>query len=320
MPRITNKYNLPAPLVKAVLATRHESDDDPNSIRVSSVIQPVQIRALMRRHDNEIEEDAADRIFSLMGTLLHDVLEKSAQDFDHCTTEQALTIGVLGWQVTGHYDLTEFTLDGIMLTDWKLTSIYSLKEDEPVKPEWEAQVNCYAELLRRAGRGVHMAQIVAIGRDWSKSRATREKDYPQKQVLIKPVTLWPSEKVNSYLHARVALHQKADREGIWPECNDEERWARPTKWAIMKKGNKKATKLCDDEEQARRWIRNEIADSQAHLYSLEHRPGESVRCASGYCPVSEFCPQWAKLKPSLSNQLEGSIKIASESKLGLIPY
>ncbi|HEU4509047.1 MAG TPA: hypothetical protein VFR78_12450 [Pyrinomonadaceae bacterium] len=315
--KITNKYNLPAPLVKAVTATRHESDDDPNSIRVSGVIQPVQLRALMKRHDDEIEEDAADRIFSLMGTLLHDILEKNAKDFDHCTTEEALTTEVLGWKITGHYDLSEFTLDGELLTDWKLTSVYAMK-DKNLKPEWDAQVNIYAELQRLTGKTVSRAQIVAIGRDWSKSKASREADYPQRQVIIKPVTLWPSDKVNDYLRERVAMHQRADREGVWPECTEEERWARPAKWAIMKKGNKKATKLCYDDAEAQRWLDNNIADSHLHLYSVEHRPGESVRCES-YCPVSEFCPQWAKLKPSLTKQLEDSIKIASEP-LGLIPY
>jgi hypothetical protein len=316
--RITNKYSLPAPLVNAVTATRHEPDDDPNSIRVSGIIQPVQLRALMKRHEDQLEEDAADRIFSLMGTLLHDVLEKSAQSFDHCTTEEALSTEILGWKVTGHYDLTEFILDGEWLTDWKLTSVYAMK-DKDLKSEWDAQVNIYAHLLRLSGKIVSKAQIVAIGRDWSRSRASRESDYPQRQVIVKPVPLWSSEAVNAYLHERVALHQRADREGVWPECTEEERWARPAKWAIMKKGNKKATKLCDDQSEANRWINNNIADSHAHLYQLEHRPGSSTRCES-YCPVSEHCEQWAKLKPSLSNQLEESIKIASDSKLGLIPY
>lgn len=316
--RISNKYNLPAPLVKAVMATRHESDDDPDSIRVSGVIQPVQLRALMKRHDHEIEEDAADRIFSLMGTLLHDVLEKSARDFDDCTTEEALTTEILGWKLTGHYDLTEFTLDGELLTDWKLTSVYAMK-DKNLKPEWDAQVNIYAELLRLSGKTVSKGQIVVIGRDWSKSRASREADYPQRQVIVKPVTLWSSETVQAYLIERIALHQKADREGVWPECSPEERWAKPEKYAIMKKGNKKATKLCDDEPQANRWIENNIADGHVRQYYVEHRPGESTRCES-YCPVAQFCPQWAQLKPSLTKQLEQSIEIASEPKLGLIPY
>ncbi len=308
--RITNRLGLPAPLVNAVTATRHESDDDPNSIRVSAVIQPVQIRALMKRHEHEIEEDASDRIFSLMGTLLHDVLEKSAQDLDHCTTEEALSTEVLGWKVTGHYDLTEFILDGQVLTDWKFTSVYAMK-DKDLKPEWDAQVNIYAQLLRLSGKTVSKAQIVAIGRDWSKSRAARESDYPQRQVIVKPVPLWSSEAVNCYLQERIALHQRADREGIWPECSDEERWARPAKWAIMKKGNKKATKLCDSEQDAKGWIEQILGGKS--LYSIDYRPGESIRCQS-YCVVSQFCGQVKKLQPSLSDTLEASIKVAQTQK------
>lgn len=318
--RITNKYNLPAPLVKAVSLTHHKSDDDPNSIRVSQVIMPVQIRALLKRHEDEIEEDAADRIFSLLGTLLHDNLEQNAKDLLNCTTEEALSTEILGWKVTGHYDLAEaeLTLEGETLTDWKLTSIYAMK-DKDLKPEWDAQVNIYAELIRLAGKTVSKAQIVAIGRDWSKRRAERESDYPQRQVIIKPVALWSSETVHTFLETRVALHQKADRENLWPACTPDERWARPDIWAIYKKGNKRATKLCYSESEAARWLDNNIANDHLHYYHVEHRPGESIRCES-YCPVSKFCGQWAKLKPSLSNQLADSIKIVSESKLGLIPY
>jgi hypothetical protein len=292
------------------MATRHESDDNPDSIRVSGVIQPVQLRALMKRHDDQIEEDAADRIFSLMGNLLHDVLEKSAKGLDDCTTEEALTTEILGWKITGHYDLTEFTLDGELLTDWKLTSVYAMK-DKDLKPEWDAQVNIYAELLRLSGKTVSKAQIVAIGRDWSKSRAARESDYPQRQVIIKPVALWSSETVHAYLTDRVGLHQRADREGVWPECSDEERWARPAKWAIMKKGNKKATKLCDSEKDALGWLDQILGGKNS--YSIDFRPGESIRCQS-YCPVSQFCPQWAKLNSNLSDTLKQSIQVAQNQK------
>lgn len=264
----------------------------------------------MKLHDSQIEEDAADRIFSLMGTLLHDVLEKSAKSFDHCTTEEALTTEILGWKVTGHYDLTEFVLDGELLTDWKFTSVYAMKDKE-LKPEWDAQVNIYAELLRLSGKIVSKAQVVAIGRDWSRSRAARESDYPQRQVIIKPVLLWSSEKVNAYLHERIALHQQADREGVWPECTEEERWARPAKWAIMKKGNKKATKLCDSEQDAKGWL-DQILGGK-NMYSIDYRPGESIRCQS-YCPVAQFCQQAKKLNPTLSDTLKESIQVAQKQK------
>lgn len=308
--KITNRYNLPAPLVKAVSLTRHELDNDPNAIRVSEVIMPVQLRALLRRHEEEIEEDAADRIFSLLGTLLHDRLEQNAKDLVDCTTEEALSTEVLGWKVTGHYDLSEFTLDGELLTDWKLTSIYAM-QDKTLKFEWEAQVNIYAELIRLAGKQVSKAQIVAIGRDWSKRRAERESDYPQRQVICRPVYLWTSQQVRTYLERRIALHQAAQREGTWPECTPEERWATPEIWAVMKKGNKRAVKLHYDAGSADTHIEKATKD-KAKLF-IEYRPGESVRCKS-YCPVSRFCQQAKLLHPTLSDSLEQSIQVAQERK------
>lgn len=313
--KITNNTGLPEPLVKAVDAPPRTYP--PNTVSVTTLTRPAQIQGLTKLHYDDITEDAADRMWALLGTLLHDILERHARDLQDTIAEQRLELQIDDWTITGQYDLSELILEGETLTDWKLTSIYSLK-DNYAKPEWEAQLNCYAALLKHHGRNVTKAQIIAIGRDWSKMRAKREPDYPQKGVVIKPIPLWEPDKVYAYIRHRLMLHKDA-QEGIWPDCTPEERWERPAKWAIMKKGNKKATKLCDDELEAKRWINNNIADSHAHLHSIQHRPGQSIRCES-YCPVSQFCSQWAKLKPSLSNQLEESIKIASDSKLGLIPY
>lgn len=312
--KLTNRLGLPAPLVKAV--SRPRPQYGPKTVSVTTLIRPAQITGLEHLHDDSISEDAADRLWALMGTLLHDVLEGHAQGLENTIAEQRLEMQLAGWTITGKYDLSEFILDNEDLSDWKFTSIYALKEKEPVKSEWVAQLNGYAELLRQQGRKVSSAQIVAIGRDWSKRRAEREHDYPQKAVLIKPVELWPSEQVISYLTERINLYEAA-LNGDWPKCSEEERWARPDQYAVMKKGNKKATKLCDDKAQAERWIDNNVADSHVRHYYIEPRPGESIRCAS-YCSVSQFCPQWAKLKPSLTKQLEKSIEIASEP-LGLIP-
>lgn len=314
--RITNYTGLPEPLVKAVDVPQRVYP--PNTVSVTTLTRPAQIQGLTKLHYDKITEDASDRMWALLGTLLHDVLERHAKGLEDTIAEQRLELQIDDWTITGQYDLSELILEGEELTDWKLTSIFSLNEKEPVKPEWEAQLNCYAALLKHHGRNVTKLQIVAIGRDWSKMRAKREPDYPQKGVVIKPVPLWEPNKVYAYIKHRLMLHKDAQA-GIWPDCTAEERWERPAKWAIMKKGNKKATKLCDDELETKRWLNNNIADSHLHLYSTEQRLGQSIRCES-YCPVSQFCPQWAKLKPALTKQLEDSIKIASETKLGLIPY
>lgn len=210
--RITNNLGLPAPLVKAV--TRPPRPSVPNRIGVTELTQPPQLRALVKCYENELSEDASDRLWALLGTLLHDVLLAHAEGLENTIAEQKLEVEIDGWTVVGKYDLSEIIVEGELLTDWKLTSIYSLKLDEPVKPEWEAQINCYAYLLREHGRTVSRAQIVAIGRDWNKSRASRESSYPQKAITVKPVTLWPHETTLEYIKRRVALHREAEN-GTW---------------------------------------------------------------------------------------------------------
>lgn len=284
--RITNVNNLPAPLVQAV--SRHPREQKPNRISVSELIQPPQIRALTLRHEPELSEDAGDRIWALLGTLLHHALEKSAIGLKNLTTEEELTAEILGWTVIGHYDLSEMVLDGELLTDYKLTSVWAVKEG--VKPEWEAQLNIYAQLIRHAGRRVDQLQIVAIGRDWSKNKAKFDSTYPQQQVKVIAVPLWTEAETLNFITERVRLHQEAEK-GAWPECTPEERWARPTQWALMKKTQKKAVKLHDTKEAAYEHLLSMIPGA----YEVVERPGASVRCES-YCSVSGVCQQFARMK------------------------
>lgn len=280
--KITNNNSLPEPLVRAV--TRHPRESKPDRISVTELIQPPQIRALSRIYDSELSEDASDRLWALLGTLLHSALEQNARGLKNLISEGELLTEVLSWSVVGHYDLSEMLLDGELLTDYKLTSVWAVREG--VKKEWEAQLNLYSELLRRSARPVSALQLVAIGRDWSLQKARFDHQYPQQQVQVFPVRLWTPEEATTYLENRVRLHQYAAWYDKWPECSEEERWARPTQWALMKKGQKRAVKLYDSLAGAER--------NRGALHYIQERPGESVRCAS-YCHVSKHCEQWAKL-------------------------
>jgi len=63
--RILNKYNLPEPLVKAVTW-----DNKPRKgFSVTDLIQPPRITQLTRRHFDEIEVDASERIWVLLGSV-----------------------------------------------------------------------------------------------------------------------------------------------------------------------------------------------------------------------------------------------------------
>lgn len=280
---ITNNLNLPEPLVRAV--SRHPRKHDPNSISVSELILPPQIRALSVTHDAELSEDAGDRIWAMLGTLMHHALEKNAKGLSNVMAEQELKTTVLDWELIGHYDLSEMVLDGEILTDYKLTSVWAVKDG--IKREWEEQLNVYAQLIRLAGRRVDQLQIVAIGRDWSKSKAKFDSTYPQQQVKVFSVPLWTQEQAVGFIEDRVTLHQEAAN-GTWPDCTEEERWARPTVWAVQKQGQKKAVKLYESKKLADLHVKDAVA-----LYVVE-RPGENVRC-NAYCSVSNVCPQKARM-------------------------
>lgn len=282
--QITNANRLPEPLVRAV--SRHSHAPRPESISVTGLVQPPQLRALSIKHDAELSEDAADRIWSLMGTLLHAALEKHAQGLKNFITEEELKTEVLGWEVIGHYDASEMLLDGELLTDYKLTSVWAVKDG--IKPEWEQQLNCYAELIRRAGRDVRQLQIIAIGRDWSKSKAKYDSTYPQQQVKVLEVPLWTAGRASEFIEGRVSLHQKA-AQGVWDDCTEDERWVKDKKWAVMKRGGKRAVRLYDEETPAQLH-----ATTDPSLY-VQFRVGEQVRCDS-YCSAAPVCPQLKRIK------------------------
>lgn len=233
MPIYTNQHNLPEPLANAVKREYYVRE---GHISVTGLIQPPQKALLEQQHDAEIVIDVADEVYALLGSSVHSVLERA--EADNALQEERLSMDIDGWMVTGKPDLLE--ADGT-LSDYKVCSVFSFLLGD--KPEWETQLNCYAALYRHAGFAVKRLQIVAILRDWRRSRIPDD-DYPAAPALAVDIPLWPYEKTYRYLQERVLLHKKARMVGEFPECTPEERWERPDTWAVKKEGNKKALKVC----------------------------------------------------------------------------
>jgi hypothetical protein len=277
---LTNRYNLPAPLVNAVrndTYSRGRSD-----ISVTQLIQPPQIRYLSK--GMELEEDVSDFIWRLLGQAVHTILERACDGKD--IAEQRVYSNVRGWVVSGQFDLHE---EDFTLNDYKITSVYA----RDGKMEWVNQLNLLRALCVRNGKRVDKLQIVAIFRDWRKKEALSA-DYPQSQVAVIPVEMWPLEKAEAYLDERVRLHQLE----IPPPCTDEERWKRPTKWALMKKNRKRAVKLFDSKPVFVTLDKDQF---------WEIRPGGYARCEA-YCSVSRLCPQWKAYEESQRSDEDGITK------------
>ena len=270
--KLTNKLNLPQPIVDAVANDGYSKGDA--DISVTELLLPPMLRALQVKHEADISEDVSDRIFSLLGQTVHGILERSEQTG---IAERRLSIKVLGWIISGGMD--RFVAKDGLLQDYKLTTIYKTKGNN-LPEEWVKQLNVYAEMLRQNGDKVEKLEIVAIYRDWSKSAAEREHDYPQRQVEVLSVPLIGSEEVLAFIKERVELHRAASNGNYLP-CTKEERWAKDDCWALKAEGRKTAIKLYYDEEEV-----NLVKLMKGQYW--EKRDGVSTRCES-YCPVRNFC-------------------------------
>jgi hypothetical protein len=273
--RITNHANLPDAIVQAVKNDPYPLQDT-GDISVTRLIDAPQIRVLRERHRDEIEEDAADRIWSLLGQVAHGILERAETV---AMTEQRLFANVAGWRVSGQFDRLAVLPDGT-LQDYKVTSVWAVING--VKADWLHQLNCLRWLAEQNGHPVRRLQIVAILRDWSRGKALGDANYPQRQVKVLDVPVWTLQEAGDYIRERVRLHQAAD-DGLVPECSPEERWERPTTYAVMRRGRKSALRVFDRLADAR-----DLANEPDR--HIEVRPGRAVRCEE-YCPVAQFCPQ-----------------------------
>lgn len=278
---LTNRLNLPSALVRAIQNdpyTRGDSD-----FSATGLLKPARMCELERRHAGELVEDAADRIWSLVGQIGHTILERCS---DADLTEKRLFAEIAYPPdaarpvriISGQLDVEH----QCKILDWKFTSAWSVKDG--AKEEWEQQTNIGRWLCSKNGIDVTEIEIVAILRDWSKLEARRDWKYPQFQVAVFKIPLWPLEQTEQFITERVHAMEMAKVE--LPECTAHERWAKPEKWAVMKKGRVRAIKLHDNEEKAR----IQAEDEKGYV---EHRPGEDVRCEA-YCRAAQFCEQFNK--------------------------
>jgi hypothetical protein len=271
--KLTNKLGLPEAIVRAVKSDPYSAGKADYS--VTTLLKPPRMVALERIHKDEIEQDVADRLWSLLGQLMHGVLERAALEGE---IEQRHSATILGKVVSGAIDVY---LDGI-IQDYKLITAWKVVKGVP--KEYEEQLNCYAYLQRIKGKPVSGLQLVCVLRDWSKLEAARNLEYPQSQVVLLEVNLWAEEAQLAFLQERVRLHEEA-KENL-PLCSTEERWATNDMYAVTKPGQKRALRLVSSLEEAQALAEPLKAD-------IRFRPGESKRCGY-YCPVAKFCDQWKK--------------------------
>jgi predicted component of type VI protein secretion system len=283
MMKITNNFGLPGAIVEAIKNDSY-TPGEKTDMSVTGLLSPPRQKELSRKHSSEIVEDASDRIWALMGQAIHSILERAEKS---AIVEERLYMDADGWVISGQYD--RITLRQKTLQDYKMMSVWEIIHG--LKPDKTAQLNMLMQLAVENGyKNITNLEIVAIFRDWQKSKAKYDNKYPQSQVVRIKVDVWPEEKRLEYISERVAAHKSA--RNTLPECTPDERWATPDKYAVMKKGRKSAVRLLETRELAEKYI----TDKNVVGGYIDFRRGESRRCAD-YCYVNGHCKQWENLKP-----------------------
>ena len=282
--KLTNKFNLPQTFVNVIQRPTYSRGD--SEISVTEILSPPQLVQLRRRHAEDIEEDAADRVWSLFGSACHNILQHG-KDENHIVEERLFTT-FEGWRISGQIDLQEIQPDGtVVISDYKVTSAWAVQQE---KTEWVDQLNLYAWLVETTKSvSVSGLQIVGIVRDWSRRDAANKEGYPQAPIVVLDIPLWDHETREQFVRTRLNLHNEANFavvSGKMPECTSDEMWEKPTTYAVMKEGGKRAKKVFMIKQQAEAFLAE-----QKGAHFIETREGGRTRCES-FCQVASFCDQW----------------------------
>jgi hypothetical protein len=304
--KITNSKGLPEVLVSAARA--QQRDPDPNKRSITELLSPAHQRKLQREHWEELEEDVADRIHAILGSGVHAFIAQADGD-DHWWTKafdnmhqvwqawqdwQArviLRLKTRNWlqeetlhsstmPVHGTFDA--FDVSTGTLWDVKVTSVWKLVNGS--SEEWARQLNGYRWLMSEQPGlpEVRALRVMAFLRDWSKNQAKAQPgSYPDSQVQVIELPMWTLDATRAFYSARLAEHVSA----VPPLCTPEERWQRPTTWAVMKAGNARALRVLLSHEEAERYIAEKKPKGDV---SIEERPGADVRCMD-WCSVAMYC-------------------------------
>jgi hypothetical protein len=275
--KITNKANLPEALVKAVTVRRH---NNPGRLSATTLLNGAKQIILTDRHWDDLEDDVSDRFWAIIGTAVHSVLEDEGKDE---FTEEFISHELDGIIVTGRID--NYNMRTGVISDYKSVSVWKIKFKN--FEDWRLQGLIYAWLLWKNGFEVKKCQFIALIKDHSKRDAKRDPFYPQNPMYVYEFDVTPErlEEIEAFIKANIAEYKRCRElaDDDIPPCSAEQRWEKPTKYAVKKEGRKTAIRVLDNADEAEKMV----ADLGNGHY-VEKRPGESVRCAE-YCSCCGFC-------------------------------
>ena len=302
--KMLNKYGIPQQIFNALskLDDWYGGAGEERDFSVTQLLNPPKQSILIARHHHEIETDACDNIWMLLGSAVHLLIETGNKNDENLLLEKRYKINLDGKIISGGVDC--FNIQKNEISDYKVvkTSSYIYKGNYE---KYKLQLNMYRYIMYVYGyKNINSLKIIEIFKDFDKRKCSPDNiNYPVCPVHEITLPIMPYSEIESYMKTKIkaliSANQVIDEDKI-PPCSEEERWQRgKTRYAIMEYGKSRAVKLCDDMRSA-----NEELAKKPSVYYIQERSPEPIRCTS-YCSVNKFCNFYkqylAKEKESLTN-------------------
>lgn len=283
---ITNNANLPMPFVRMA-----ESDYEVKDKRysVTTLLKPVREILLKRRYDKEIEQDCSDMIWLLFGKAVHSVLEQYGTGENEFVEEKLTVLLENGYTISGIIDF--YDMKRAEVVDYKTASVWKViyKDFE----DWRKQGLMYAWMLRKNGLACDKATFYAILKDHSVQKAKYEDGYPKSPVYKVEFDITDADiaEIDKFIRDKIdeLIKYESVPDGELPLCSAEDRWNDGDKFAVMRKGTKRAQRVLDSLEEATAYIAEKGGDY------IETRKGVDKKCMD-YCLCCTKCEYWKSLQ------------------------
>jgi hypothetical protein len=281
--KITNKFNLPQPLV--TLASKEYYSKGDSEYSTTEIMAAPRVKRMQEQYKHMIERDVVDVFWSLMGSAIHAVLERGMTE-NHIK-EERIFARVDGVTISGAIDIQELTDDGVVVWDYKFTSAWTVMNE---KVAWEQQLNIYRWFIETVKNvKVKSIKVCAIIRDFSEHKT--QDNYPEAKIVVRELPMWELNKTEQFIRERLELHRNAkvaqDFGEPLPECTPEERWESETTYAVKREGRKTAIRVFKSIDEA-----NQLAEKEKGY--VETRLGEPKCCTGNYCGVANWCDQFKR--------------------------
>jgi hypothetical protein len=273
-------------MVRMLDRVKNEYSRDKADLSTTQLIDAPRIVQLKDRYADKLPSNPRDTVLAVEGTILHGILEELAKDDPTLIAERRFYKVVRGKLIGGKVDLLEPMGDGYRLVDYKRTGTWP-----GVRDSWMLQANVNKWLVEQStDMKVYELAICAMYSGW------KEKDllsrpsgtYPEEPIMMLPVEMWPEKAIRSVIEDRVESHLEATRldDHELPFCTEKERWVGEARYAVIKEGNTRASRVFDTELEAINYRGGE------EEFRIEER-FSATRC--NYCELQPVCNQYQTL-------------------------